>query len=175
MTIHPPEAPFRPISLLGALILPGLGHVLGGDPLRGACVALGVLGLFFGGILVGGIDVIDSREDRVWFYGQALVGPIAFGADYLHQSRLKVIDPQTGRLRTAYPNEGRNPRTRMAEPGGTPPNTKSVAKMNELGTLAATLAGFLNLIAIIDAGFPLRRRTTHSSSSPSPQSPRTGP
>jgi hypothetical protein len=29
--------------------------------------------------------------------------------------------------------------------------------MNEIGTLYSTIAGMLNLIAIIDAGFPSRR------------------
>ncbi len=149
----PNHAAFRPLALLGALILPGLGHVLAGERARGACIAVGILGLFFGGVLIGGIDVVDSREDRIWFYGQALVGPVAFGIDHLHQSRFKVIDPATGALRSAFPDEGRDPATGMAVPGS-PPNRKSIGKMNEIGTLFATIAGFLNLIVIIDAAAP---------------------
>jgi len=148
---------FNPIALLGALAIPGLGHALGGDRKRGLCVGVGVLGLFFSGILVGGIDTIDSKEDRIWFFGQALVGPIAFGVDYLHQNHFKVIDPLTKQRRSAYPTEGRDPATGQATPGGTPPNRKSVGKMNEIGTLFSTIAGMVNLIAIIDAGFPSSR------------------
>ena len=81
---------------------------IGGERLRGVLIAVGVLGLFFGGMLIGGIDVIDSREDRVWFFGQALVGPTAFAVDWAHQTQFKVIDPNTRQLRTAYPGEGRD-------------------------------------------------------------------
>lgn len=159
-----PHTGFDPAGLVLALIVPGLGHIAranaSDDPARrrrGFLVMAGVLGLFISGILIGGIDVVDSKEDRVWFFGQALVGPAAFAADYVHQG-MKVRDPETGRLRSAYPDEGRDGRTGAPVPGGRPPNTKSLGRVNELGTLFSTIAGMLNLIAIIDAGFPTRRR-----------------
>ena len=45
-----------------------------------------------------------------------------------------------------------------AGPGQGPPNKKSLAKVNELGTLFATIAGMMNLIAVIDAAFPTIRK-----------------
>lgn len=129
---------------------------------RGLCVLVGVMGLFAGGIFVGGIDVVDRQEDGVWFIGQALVGPVAWGVDYYHQNHLKVIDK--GQRRSAFPNEGRDPRTAAPIPGGVPPNRKSVSKANELGTLSCALAGMMNLIAILDAGFPTRRRKAPAAS-----------
>lgn len=158
MTHDSPQVGFNPLALLGAAIFPGLGHALGGDIKRGLCVAAGVLGLFVGGIAIGGIDVIDSKEDRVWFYGQSLVGPLAFGVDYLHQSQFKVRETTSGIVRSAYPHEGRDPITRAPIQGGTPPNRKSIGKMNEIGTLFATIAGMMNVIALIDAGFPTRAK-----------------
>lgn len=152
-----PTAPaFRPLALLAAVAIPGLGHFVAGERARGGWIALGVLGLFFGGILLGGIDTVDSKEDRAWFYGQAVVGPIAFGVDYVHQNHFKVKDARSGRMRTAYPDEGRGGDGRPVA-GGRPPNSKSIGKMNEIGTLYSTIAGMLNLIAILDAGFPGRR------------------
>lgn len=175
------QTSFDPLAGLAAVILPGAGHLVRREPRRAVLIAIGILGLFFGGILVGGIDVIDSREDRVWFFGQALVGPLAFGVDALHQNHFKVIDPVDKKLRSAKPNEARNPVTHVAIPitidpksgvptasysdqGQTvtispaaPPNIKSLSKVNELGTLMATLAGMLNLIIIIDALFPTLR------------------
>src|SRR5690606_31399650 len=80
-----PAEPSRPrerLDLLAGLVaavLPGAGHVYLGEVRRGILAAVGVLGLFFGGMLLGGIDVIDSREDRLWFFVQALVGPVAVG------------------------------------------------------------------------------------------------
>lgn len=150
---HEPTS-FRPLALLAAVAFPGLGHFLSGERPRALCIAAGILGLFFSGLLVGGIDSIDSREDRIWFFGQALVGPLAFGVDYAHQNHFKVLDGKT--LRSANPDEGRAPDGRPI-PGGTPPNRKSVGKMNEIGTLFSTIAGMLNLIVILDAGFPSRR------------------
>ena len=147
---------FRPASLLAAVVLPGAGHFIGGERSRGVLIAAGVLGLFFGGMFIGGIDVIDSKEDRVWFIGQALVGPVAFGVDWAHQNKFKVTD-SNGKLRSAYPNEGRGPDGK-AVAGGTPPNQKSLNKVNDLGTLFSTIAGMLNLIVILDAGWPSRRR-----------------
>jgi hypothetical protein len=165
------QTEFRPLGLALGVLIPGAGHIAAGQKRRGVWVGIGVLGLFFGGMLVGGIDVIDSKEDRVWFLGQALVGPIAFGVDYLHQNRFKVVDQRTGARRSAYPNEGRDPATGAPVPGGTPPNEKSIAKVNELGTLFATIAGMLNLIAIIDAGFPTIRRRRGPAAPAQPATP----
>lgn len=142
-----------------AFLLPGAGHYYLGEPKRAALIAVGILGLFFGGILIGGIDVIDSKEDTIWFAGQAIVGPLAFGADYLHQHHFKVTDPGTGQVRSARPGEVRGPdgKAAPAKAGQLPPNSKSIGRMNELGTLFATIAGMLNLIVIIDAALHTRR------------------
>ena len=161
-TTLPQETDFNAPALLAACVLPGLGHFVRGEKQRAAYIATGVLGLFVGGIFLGGVDVIDRQEDKVWFIGQALVGPLAFGVDYYHQHHLKVFGQDQdsrstqARWRSAYPNEGRG-LDGKAVPGGIPPNTKSVGRMNELGTLSAALAGMINLIVIIDAGFPTIR------------------
>ncbi len=175
---------FQPVAGVLALLLPGLGHWFLGYRLRGAYIAAGVLSMFATGLLVGGIDVVDREEDFPWFLGQALVGPVAVGVDWVHQNRFKVRDAQG--LRSAYPNEYRNPRTgepvvttidpadglpvaRLPSPAGDPltavvvkpawpPNVKSLSRMNELGMLFGTIAGMMNLICIIDASFSRRRR-----------------
>ena len=164
----------EPLAGLLAVLFPGAGHLYLKQTWRGVGVAVGVLGLFFGGILIGGIDVVDRKEDRIWFIGQALVGPIAIATDRYHQSRFKAYEPtQTrdgatipGKYRSGYPGEQRLPVASgsqtiyiwQAAPGARPPNTKSVAHLNEIGTLFATIAGMLNLIAILDALFHRERR-----------------
>ena len=158
MSSHQPTTDFNPKALFTACILPGLGHIVRGEIARGVYIMTSLLTMFVGGIFLGGVDVIDSKEDRVWFYAQALVGPAAFGVDYYHQNHLKVMANTTDRsgrmaLRSAFPTEGRKPDGTVLL-GGRPPNTKSVGRMNELGTLACALAGMLNLIVILDAGFP---------------------
>jgi len=172
---------FRPGQGVAGLMLPGLGHVLLGQPRRGIAIATGVLGLFFGGLLLGGIDTIDSREDRLWFYVHAFVGPLAFGADWVNQNRFKAwsMDPNVaGRLeptfRSAYPGEVRvlsDQGTGMPHPQlvqtpqwgdsdlyqGRPGAGKSVGKVNEVALLMCALAGMLNLVAVLDALFNRRR------------------
>lgn len=78
-----------------ALLFPGAGHffVLG-ERHRGFLAAVGVLGLFLGGLLIGGISVVDREEDKYWFLGQALIGPIAFVVNAIHQDNFKAYEIQ---------------------------------------------------------------------------------
>lgn len=167
-----------------AFLFPGGGHFYLGHRDRAIRIAAGVLLLFFTGLAVGGIDAVDRRENGLWFwfYGQMWNGPIVFGADYLHQTRFKVTDAQ-GVLRSARPNEFRNPITgapeqiyldpatnlptaRYTDPKtlvtttvspARPPKLRSIGKTSELGTLFVAVGGMLNLIAMIDAAFKPRR------------------
>ena len=85
----------------------------------------GVLFLFVGGVLIGGVDVVDRRNDRLWFLAQAMCGPIAFATDLANQKLLS--DPEAVLRR------------------------KSLSHVNELGTLYCALAGLMNLVVILDA------------------------
>lgn len=171
-----PKEPLQPLAAVLAFILPGLGHYSLGYTKRGVLIFAGVMGLFVTGLLVGGIDSVDREEDFIWFLGQGLVGPTALAVDFVHQRHFKVYDPVYRRWRSANPDEFRNPITRhpvtisVDTTGRTsadirdatgnlvrtvspayPPNVKSLGRMNELGTLFTTIAGFMNLVAILDA------------------------
>jgi len=123
------ERTFAPASGVAAVLLPGLGHAVRGEVKRGALIFSGVMGLFLGGILIGGIDVIDRANDFWWFVLQSGVGPVAFAIEALHQARFAGD-----------------------------PTTQSLGKVNEVGSLYSALAGLVNLIAIIDAFWPDARR-----------------
>lgn len=174
---HPPD-PFQPVAGLLAFAFPGAGHFFLGHRTRALGIVVGVLGLFITGLLVGGISCVDRRENFIWFLGQALNGPITFAVDYVHDKHFKVIDRPSGTIRSAHPFEFRHPRTAQPIPiaiagdGSTsanvdgkvitpayPPYVKGVGRMSELGTLFITIAGFMNLICIIDAAFTHRRET----------------
>ena len=188
----------QPLAAFLAFVFPGLGHLYLRQRRRAAMVALGVLGLFVTGLATAGIDAVDSGGwyitrfnrmtgrpapftrtdgDPIWFLGEMFCGPVAFGVDYYHQTRLKVLD-NTDTLRTALPNEIRDPKTgrpiqvrddenktalqftdpatgrqRLSTPQDRPPYVKPLARVAEIGTLSCTLAGMLNLIAIIDCAF----------------------
>jgi TM2 domain-containing membrane protein YozV len=177
--------PFQPVALLLAFLLPGLGHWYLGQTRRATLIASGVLGLFVAGVFIGGVSCVDRRDNLIWFLGQALNGPVAFATDYVHQHRFKVFAPSRGNtfdLRPANPDEARDPETGNAvrisgadtdHPTATtrsgrpidpayPPYVRSLSRMNEMGTLFTTIAGFLNVICMIDAAFnhrAERRRT----------------
>lgn len=190
-TRHPTDASDPPAARLDvpagllAVALPGAGHALRGEVKRGLLIALGIFGLFITGLLTGGIDSIDSREDRLWFIGQAFVGPATFAVDALHQRAFKAYDADalrdhlTGAAtpnrpapapRAAFPGEQVGAETiagveyRVWQPAGDPdanpdaqpPMRRSLAKVNELGALLVTLAGMLNFIALLDALIPGR-------------------
>jgi len=136
---------FEPVAMVLAIILPGAGHVFLREGRRGLLVAFGVLGLYVGGVLIGGISVVDSREQRIWYFGQLLAGPITLGVDSLHQG-MKVETPPGSGVFAPPP------------PGGGASYEPSLGKMREIGTLYCAVAGMMNLIAILDVTFHRGRR-----------------
>lgn len=145
-----PENEFDPIAGLLALVLPGLGHAFQRRLSRALPIAAGVLGLFLGGLLIGGLSVVDLKsprtETRISFIAQAFVGPIAFAVDRIHQARFKTwVRPSAG-----------------GPPVLAPPDQNklqvSLGKVNEIGVLYTVLAGMLNFIAFLDALMPPARR-----------------
>ncbi len=117
----------RPGAALLAWILPGLGHIAMGQRRRGLMMMFGILFLFACGILIGGLDVVDMKRDRLWFLAQACNGPLAFLIDFLNQSLLKTADSATQARLT------------------------SLGNINATGTLYIALGGLMNFILILDA------------------------
>ena len=149
------QAPFTPAAAILAWVWPGLGHISLGERRRGFLVMFGVLFLFLGGVLIGGIDTVDRKDDRLWFLAQALVGPIALVVDFANQSLLK--------------NEPKNWVERYET--GDPQveawlRRKGLGHVNEMGTLYSALAGLMNLVVILDAlQLPSRRGAERGNSS----------
>jgi len=139
---HSPRFPVG--AAIAAWILPGLGHIILGQRRRGFLLLCTILSLYIAGLLIGGIDVIDSREDRLWYYGQILAGPHTLAIDRVHQAMR--ADTYQRWQRKAFGN-------RRPPDAQTYPYKVSIARVNELGTLYCTMAGLLNLLAIIDVLF----------------------
>jgi hypothetical protein len=136
-----------PAAALLAWVWPGLGHISQGERRRGLLIMFGVLFLFLGGVLIGGVDTVDRRSDRLWFLAQMLCGPIALVADAVNQSLVKPLP--TGWQR-GYEDGDDAVRGLLRR--------KSLAHVNEIGTLFSALAGLMNLAAILDALNPSSRR-----------------
>lgn len=130
MTSRPTiERQFNPAAAVFAWLWPGAGHLSIGETRRGMMIMLGVLFLFAIGVLVGGVDSIDRKNDHLWFLAQSLCGPIAFAVDFINQQWLKTL-PEAAQYATI-----------------------GVNKPNEMGTLFSALAGLMNLVVILDAMF----------------------
>ncbi len=141
---------FTPSAAILAWLWPGLGHIHLGDRKRGFLVMFGVLFLFLSGVLIGGLDVVDRKDDRLWFLAQVLCGPVAIVADYANQS---VLKPMPGGWVDRYEEGDPQVARRL--------HRKSLGHVNEMGTLYCALAGLMNLVVILDALQPAQRRPEH--------------
>jgi hypothetical protein len=164
---------FHPLEALAGWLIPGLGHIILGQVARGLIVMAAVVGLWLGGMLIGGIGVIDSQSPpearnqppkaSLWFFGQALVGP-SLGVNWFVQS-VNSRNRSEGQFSPA--------------PEEHPVYDPSLGHPNELGTLYTALAGMLNLLAILDVAYcdaEARRRapqpvTPGEGSAPPPAAP----
>ncbi len=140
-------AQLTPTAALWAWLWPGLGHITQGERRRGLLIMFGVLFLFLGGVLIGGVDTVDRRSDRLWFLAQVLCGPIALVADAVNQAAVK---PLPAGWQRRYEDGDTAVRGLLRR--------KGLAHVNEIGTLYSALAGLMNLAAILDALNPAYRR-----------------
>ncbi len=123
-------------------IMPGLGQVSIGHAKRGILAGSGILGLFVGGLLIGGVDCVDRHEDPLWFYAQVGAGPIALASDWANSALLK-----SGTVGELVDTPSPLPRATPAKVS----SFKTVTPANEIGTLYCALAGLMNVVVIFDA------------------------
>lgn len=139
-----PISPPAPIIAFFAWLLPGSGHIILGQRARGLTIGITILVLFALGLFIGGLRVVelpgtgrtDSAEpglmgaikDKPWFVPQALTGPVSLVVATISANGAGSAD----------------------HPATIPVSHSRVA---EIGTLYCAIAGMLNLMAMIDAGF----------------------
>jgi uncharacterized protein DUF6677 len=116
---------------IAAWLFPGAGHLLLGQKGRAAILLASIGTLWLAGFFVGGVGVFDRKGHPVWFMGQMLIAPSVLVEGY-HRS---LQDPA-----------GQPPRP--DDPTGT--YQPSFGHVHEQGVLYTSLAGMLNLLAIMD-------------------------
>ena len=79
------------------------------------------------GVLVGGIDAVDHKNDGLWFIAQVCCGPIVI-----------AIDTATQFLIVGAPIEKQV-------------SLVGLSHVNEIGTLFIAMAGLMNFVVILDA------------------------
>jgi hypothetical protein len=117
-----------PMAVVGGWLVPGLGYWILGQKSRGLVVFGAILLLFFMGVLIGGIKVVDAPTqfttaqlfEKPWYALQVLAGMVAVVSAYAaNQPWIPV----------------------------------SHAHSFDIGTLYTSVAGFLNLLTIVDVGW----------------------
>ncbi len=133
---HEPSAASGPRLNLAPAVLgwavPGLGHLVMGQTARGLILAVTILSLWLGGLLIGGISVIDRKDHPAWFLGQMWVAP-SWLVNHYHDGLRQRWQRDAG--------------TRADIERGYEP---AYGKPEEQGILFTALAGLLNVLAIID-------------------------
>lgn len=168
--LRDPKPRLQPHAAIAGWLLPGLGHVIVGQRLRGLIIGVSILLLWTGGLYIGGITVItrysppqqhdphSGKQPSYWYYGQVLIAP-SLPVQYLHtqyrQAEMKYrADEGLPALQTNADMPG-------IESANLIP---SLGRSYELGQLFTALAGLLNLLAIIDIVYcdPAYRRKVDS-------------
>jgi len=127
-------------------VFPGLGHLALGYRRRGMLAMVAILGMFAGGLLIGGLDAVDSVEDGPWYIAQSGNGPIAFAADLANQQLLKK-----GKVGELLPAPSPTDPSGRPAPGQHYVSTfKGIGAANEFGTLFIALGGMMNFILVMD-------------------------
>lgn len=130
-------------AALAAWMLPGFGHYLVGQRRRGGILAASIGVLFVAGFIIGGIGTFDRAQmaGSIVQFGQYGLGPsIVF--HYGHQ----LLDA----------------RDRARSDGEPPVYEPAFGRVQEQAVLYTSLAGMLNLLAILDVMYrdPRRPRLT---------------
>jgi hypothetical protein len=134
---HETQKPLSPpLVAFAAWLLPGLGHWLIGHHARGITIGLTIILMFLLGVLMGGIRIVEAPAmrgnplaallSRPAFMGQVLAGPIGVGSAWISARAAQV-------------------------PGWR--DSSARARLGEIATLYTAIAGMLNLMAMIDAGY----------------------
>ena len=120
------EQSIRVGAVILGWILPGMGHFSIGHRRRGLLIMSGVIFLVFCGVLVGGIDAVDHKNDGLWFIAQVWCGPIVVGIDLMNQVWVASLPmPQRATL-------------------------VGLSHANEIGTLFIAMAGLMNFVVLLD-------------------------
>jgi hypothetical protein len=149
-----PSPPPPPLVALAGWILPGAGYWLIGQRARAVVVGATILLLFFLGIFVAGIRVIDvpgydeygqktlvrtnTDRDGAWVLTTRPLAEIINKPWYVGQILAGPITLVASRIS-------------LNAAAGPSPYPKTKARLGEIGTLYTAVAGMLNLLAIIDA------------------------
>jgi hypothetical protein len=137
------QPPLHRVVLAGGLawILPGMGHVYGGDRRRGLVLLVVMSATFWGGVAIAGVQsTVQPRARKAWFLAQVCAGTHTLVAFTWGTSRAQQ-----------FPKERAQ---HMAE---------------EIGIIYTGVIGLLNILVILDAMAAVDPKYVRTPARPSPR------
>jgi hypothetical protein len=153
------------VALVLAWAVPGLGHLMIGQKVRGVVFMVAIHGLFGLGLLLAGIRAINPPDQAIWTYTQYLAGWPMVVADRVEKnSRVELgdrgADPRSseyvGRLGMRFRDEAppgetvEEKQVRARQFIAAHPSFAVDPKMQDMGAVYCGIAGMLNLLVMFD-------------------------
>ncbi len=88
---------FQAVPGLLSFAVPGVGYFLHGERERGALVFAGVMALFLGGMLIGGMEVVTNQQDTLWTIFHIGIWPLGWLTRIISHMGLATT-PSVGRV-----------------------------------------------------------------------------
>ena len=152
MTVTTASPRWHFAGAIAAWLCPGLGHFLLGQKQRALILFISIGLLWGSGWFIGGISIFDRKGHPIWYLGQMLIAPSVVVERY---------------HRSLQGSDGLPPSPNDANIAYQP----SYGHIHEQGVLYTSLAGMLNLLAIIDVLYrdpaDPRHRTPDTAGQPS--------
>jgi len=133
-----------------AWIIPGAGHVYLGRTLRGIIIFLCINGMFWAGVVIGGVFTVDPRNEHWWYMAQMVTGASAAASWYRQKNAYADVRRRTEALRDA---DGRLSQIEAEERVlSDKDNRLALTYPSDVVARAYTgIAGMLNALCIFDA------------------------
>jgi len=120
------KAPNMPVIAIASWLVPGLGHFLIGEKMRGIIFLVTVTVTFWGGVAIGGVrSTIDPENRKAWFMAQICNGASA-SAGLAWSKQIRVEAGQPSEYLAYWP-------------------------VDDIAVVYTGVAGLLNLLVVFDA------------------------
>ena len=152
-----PNYPLAVLAGVLAYLIPGAGHILLRRYARGIIIFLGVTGLFWAGIGLGGVFTVDPVRERWWYAAEMMSGVSglyarglsvaksdAIAHDLVNQNKLSTLGPPRNPVDAEAWWKVYN--DKLAEDG-----LAMVYPVDVVSRAYSGVAGMLNLLVIFDA------------------------
>ncbi len=136
--------PWAVVALILAWLVPGMGHVYIGRPVRGLVIFITIAATFWAGVAMGGVMTIDRQNEPWWFAANMLTGVHGLTA---YQHHKNVIAEVKGTLRDGDASDAQDRLSaKLAEK-----KIELAAPTDNVSRAYSGVAGMINLLCIFDA------------------------